>query len=140
MAVTKADLSKLKDEIVTSLKDELKITIKEEIKDAMREFENHIFGEIRQLQKSIEDLDATAKENKDEIKSLMDRTQTLETKNTKKDNRIKELTDEINDTQQHQRLPCELKQRIRTRCTKYGQLSTGRLCTLVIKKAKTQKS
>ena len=119
MAISKADLSKLKDQIVsslkdelkitikdqivTSLKDELKITIKEEIKDAMREFKNHILGEIRSIQKSIEDLDATAKENKDEIKSLMDRTQALETQNTEKDNKIKELTDEINDTQQHQR-------------------------------------
>ena len=69
----------------------------------MREFKNHILGEIRSMQKSIEDLDATVKENKDEIKSLMDRTQALETQNTKKDNKIKELTDEINDTQQHQR-------------------------------------
>ena len=66
----------------------------------MREFENHIFGEIHQLQKSIEDLDATAKENKDEIKSLMDRTQALETQNTQKDEKNKELTDKINDTQQ----------------------------------------
>ena len=55
------------------------------------------------MQKSIEDLDATVKENKDEIKSLMDRTQALETQNTEKDNKIKELIDEINDTQQHQR-------------------------------------
>ena len=31
------------------------------------------------MQKSIEDLDATVKENKDEIKSLMDRTKALET-------------------------------------------------------------
>jgi len=46
-------------------------------------------GEIRQLQKSIEDLVATAKENKDDIKSLMDRTQALETQNTQKDNKIK---------------------------------------------------
>ena len=99
MAISKADLSKLKDQIVTSLKEELKMTIKEEIKDAMRD----ILGEIRSMQKSIEDLDATVKENKDEIKSLMDRTQALETQNTKKDNKIKELTDEINDTQQHQR-------------------------------------
>ena len=52
---------------------ELKITIKEIIKDDMREFKNHIWGEIRSMQKSIEDLDATVKENKDEIKSLMDR-------------------------------------------------------------------
>ena len=99
MAISKADLSKLKDQIVTSLKEELKMTIKEEIKDAMRD----ILGEIRSMQKSIEDLDATVKENKDEIKSLMDRTQALETQNTQKDNKIKELTDEINDTQQHQR-------------------------------------
>ena len=77
--------------------------IKEEIKDAMREFKNHILGEIQSIQKSIEDLDASVKENKDEIKSLMDRTQALETQNTQKDNKIKELTDEINDTQQHQR-------------------------------------
>ena len=55
------------------------------------------------MQKSIEDLDATVKENKDEIKSLMDRTQALETQNTQKDNKIKELTDKINDMQQHQR-------------------------------------
>jgi len=96
-------LSKLKDEIVSSLKDELKITIKEEIKDAMREFKNHILGEIRSIQKSIEDLDATVKENKDEIKSLMDRTRALETQNTQKDNKIKELTDKINNMQQHQR-------------------------------------
>ena len=75
------------------------MTIKEEIKDAMRD----ILGEIRSMQKSIEDLDATVKENKDEIKSLMDRTQAIETQNTQKDNKIKELTDEINDTQQHQR-------------------------------------
>ena len=45
-------------------KAELKITIDEEIKDAMREFENHVLGEICQMQKSIEDLDATAKEKK----------------------------------------------------------------------------
>ena len=102
MAVTKADLSKLKDQIVTSLKDELKITIKEEIKDAMREFKNHILGEIWSMHKSIEDLDATVKENKDAIKSLMDRTQALETQNTQKDDKIKELTDEINEAQQHQ--------------------------------------
>ena len=97
MAIPKADLSKLKDEIVSSLKDELKRTIKEEVKDAMRELKNHIFGEIRSIKKSIEDLDATVKENKDEIKSLMERTKALETQNTKKDNKIKELTDEIND-------------------------------------------
>jgi hypothetical protein len=119
MAVTKADLSKLKHEIITSLKDELmiqikdelmikikdelKITIKEEIKDAMREFKNDILGEIRGMQKSIEDLDNTVQENKDEIKSLMDRTKALETQNTQKDAKIKELTDEVNDTQQHQR-------------------------------------
>ena len=74
MAISKADLSKLKDEIVTSLKKELKMTIKEEFKDAiaMREFTNHILGEIRSMPKSIEDLDVTVKENKDEIKSLMD--------------------------------------------------------------------
>ena len=77
--------------------------IKEEIKDAMREFKNHILGEIQSIQKSIEDLDASVKENKDEIKSLMDRTQALETQYTLKDNKIKELTDKINDTQQHQR-------------------------------------
>ena len=65
MAVTKADLSKLKDQIVTSLKDELTITIKEKIKDAMREFKNHILGEIWCMQKSIEDLDATVKEGWD---------------------------------------------------------------------------
>ena len=52
------------------------------------------------MQKSIEDLDATVKENKDEIKSLMDRTQALETQNTQKDEKNKELTDKINDTQQ----------------------------------------
>ena len=119
MAVTKVDLSKLKDQvvtslkdelkitikdkIVTSLKDELKITIKEEIKDALREVKNHILGEIRSMQKSIVDLDATVKENKDENKSLMDQTQALETQNTQKDDKIKELTDEINDTQKHQR-------------------------------------
>ena len=103
MSISKADLSKLKDEIVSSLKDELKITIKEEVKDAMRELKHHILGEIRSIQKSIEDLDATVKENKDEIKSLMKRTKALETQNTQKENKIKELTDEINDTQQHQR-------------------------------------
>ena len=54
-------------------------------------------------QKSIEDLDSTVKENKDEIKSLMDRTKALETQNIQKDDKIKELTDEINNTQQHQR-------------------------------------
>ena len=103
MSITKADLSKLKDEIVSSLKDELKITIKEEVKDAMGELKHHILGEIWSIQKSIEDLDATVKENKDEIKSLMDRNQALETQYTQKDNKIKELTDKINDTQQHQR-------------------------------------
>ena len=36
-------------------------------------------------------------------------------------------------------LPWELKQRRRTRCTKSGQLSTERLCTLEIQKARTQK-
>ena len=66
----------------------------------MREFKNHILGEIRSMQKTIEDLDATVKENKDEIKSLIDRTKALE---TQKNDKIKELTDEINDTQQHQR-------------------------------------
>ena len=69
----------------------------------MREFKNHILGEIRSMQKSIEDLDATVKKNKDENKSLMDRTKALEKQNTQKDDKIKELTDEINDTQQHQR-------------------------------------
>ena len=57
MAITKADFSKLKDE--------LRITIIEEIKDAMREFKNHILGEIWCMQKSIEDLDATVKEGWD---------------------------------------------------------------------------
>ena len=33
----------------------------------------------------------------------MDRTQALETQNTQKDNKIKQLTDKINDTQHHQR-------------------------------------
>ena len=33
----------------------------------------------------------------------MDRTKALEKQNTQKDDKIKELTDEINDTQQHQR-------------------------------------
>ena len=69
----------------------------------MREFKNHILGEIRSMQKSIEDLDATVKKNKDENKSLMDRTKALEKQNTQNDDKIKELTDEINDTQQHQR-------------------------------------
>ena len=69
----------------------------------MREFKNHILGEFQSTQKYIEDLDATVKENKDEIKSLMDRNQALETQYTQKDNKIKELTDKINDTQQHQR-------------------------------------
>ena len=64
---------------VTCHKDELQVTIKEKIKDAMREFKNHILGEIRSMQKTIEDLDATVKENKDEIKSLIDRTKALET-------------------------------------------------------------
>ena len=61
---------------MSKLKDELRITIKEEIKDAMMEFKIHILGEIRQIQKSIviEDLDASVKENKDDIKSLLDRT------------------------------------------------------------------
>ena len=45
----------------------------------MREFKNHILGEILGIQKSIKDLDATVKQNKDEIKSLMDRTKALET-------------------------------------------------------------
>ena len=67
------------------------------------EFKNHILGEFQSTQKYIEDLDATVKENKDEIKSLMDRNQALETQYTQKDNKIKELTDKINDTQQHQR-------------------------------------
>jgi len=62
MAITKADFSKLKDE--------LRITIIEEIKDARREFKNHILGEIRQMQKSIEDLDASDTENKDDIITL----------------------------------------------------------------------
>ena len=42
------------------------------------------------MQKSIEDLNSTVKENKDEIKSLMDRTKALETQNTQKDDKIKE--------------------------------------------------
>ena len=62
MAITKADFSKLKDE--------LRITIIEEIKDAMREFKNHILGEICQMQKSIKDLDASDKGNKDDIITL----------------------------------------------------------------------
>ena len=80
------------------------MTIKEEFKDAiaMREFKNHILGEICQMQKSIEDIDTIVKENKDDIQSLMDRTQTLETQNTQKYDKIKELTDEINDTQPHE--------------------------------------
>ena len=45
----------------------------------MREFKNHILGEISSMQKSIEDLDPTVKTNKDEIKSLIDRTKALET-------------------------------------------------------------
>ena len=53
------------------------------------------------MQKSIED--ATVKENKDDIKSLMDRTQSLETQNTQKNDKIKELKDKINNMQQHQR-------------------------------------
>ena len=69
----------------------------------MRELKNHILGEIRSIQKYIEDLDTTVKENKDEIKSLMERTKALKTQNTQKDNKIKELADEINDMQQHQR-------------------------------------
>ena len=59
-------------------KDELKITIKEKIKDAMREFKKHVLGEIRSMQKSIEDLEVTVKEKKNEIKSLMDRTKALD--------------------------------------------------------------
>ena len=55
------------------------------------------------MQKSIEDVDSTVKENKDDIKSLMDRTKALEIQNTQTDDKIKELTDEINNTQQHQR-------------------------------------
>ena len=35
-------------------------------------------------------LDSTVKENKDEIKSHMDRTKALETQNTQKDDKIKE--------------------------------------------------
>ena len=54
--------------------------------------------------KSIEDLDASVKENKDEIKSLIDRTKALETQNTQKEDKSKELTDVINNTQQHQRI------------------------------------
>ena len=65
--------------VMSHVKDELKITIKEKIKDAMREFKNHVLGEIRSMQKSIEDLEVTVKENKNEIKSLMDRTKALET-------------------------------------------------------------
>ena len=42
------------------------------------------------MQKSIEDQYSTVKENKDEIKSLMDRTKALETQNTQKDDKIKE--------------------------------------------------
>ena len=45
----------------------------------MREFKKHVLGEIRSMQKSIEDLEVTVKENKNEIKSLMDRTKALET-------------------------------------------------------------
>ena len=37
MAISKADLSKLKDQIVTSLKDELKISIKEEIVTSLKD-------------------------------------------------------------------------------------------------------
>ena len=39
----------------------------------MREFKKHVLGEIRSMRKSIEDLEVTVKENKNEIKSLMDR-------------------------------------------------------------------
>ena len=45
-------------------------TISEEIKDAMMEFKKHILAEIHQTQKSIEDLDASVKEKKDDIKPL----------------------------------------------------------------------
>jgi len=38
----------------------------------MREFKNHILGEILSIQKSIKDLDATVKENKDDIKSWIE--------------------------------------------------------------------
>ena len=85
MAISKADLSKLKDQIVTSLKDELKMTIKDEIitslkdelkltikegiKDAMRKFKNYILGEIRSMQKSIEDLDAIVKKTRMRLRS-----------------------------------------------------------------------
>ena len=64
---------------VTCHKDVLKITIKEKNNDAIRDFKDHILGEIRSMQLSIEDLDATVKENKNEIKSFMDRTKALET-------------------------------------------------------------
>ena len=50
MAITKADFSKLNDD--------LRFIITEEIKDAMMEFKTHILRKIRQMQKSIEDPDA----------------------------------------------------------------------------------
>ena len=37
MAISKADLNKLKDQIVTSLKDELKMTIKDEIVTSLKD-------------------------------------------------------------------------------------------------------
>ena len=60
----------------------------------MREFKNHILAEIRSIQKSIEDLDATVKENKDDIKSLShgSNSRCWHT-NTPKNDKIKELTE-----------------------------------------------
>ena len=40
------------------------------------------------MQKSIEDLEVTVKENKNEIKSLMDRTKALETQKGWQDQRV----------------------------------------------------
>ena len=94
IAITKADFSKLKDE--------LRITIIEEIKDARREFKNHILGEIRQMQKSIEDLDASDKENKDYIITLGSNSSSRNTEH-QEGWKIKELADKNNNMQQHQR-------------------------------------
>ena len=57
MAISKADLSKLKDQIVTSLKDELKITIKEEIVTSLKDelkitIKEEIKNAIRQFKKN----------------------------------------------------------------------------------------
>ena len=87
MAVTKSDLNNMK----------------EELKQFMKESNKEIMTEIRQLQTSLGDMDLTVQANKENISLLEERVLSLEEQNSMKDDRIKEMMDEVNDIQQHQR-------------------------------------